>query len=227
MSPPNPIVDARELGRYDAATDTWLLRRASLSVEAGARIVVTGPSGSGKTLLLRALAWLDPLDEGELRWHGQPLAPSTVPSFRSHVIYLHQRPALIEGTVADNLKYPFTLALHGKRRFHEDRARSYLASLERSAEFLQKLGRDLSGGEAQITALLRAVQLEPEVLLLDEPTAALDPAATRAVEQCVDQWFREAPRQRAIVWVSHDRDQAARVADRVIAMEAGTVSVGE
>jgi putative ABC transport system ATP-binding protein len=220
------IVEAVDLGRYAPATNAWLLRHVSLGLEAGQRIVIVGPSGSGKTLLLRSLAWLDPLDAGELRWKGTALSRHTVPAFRSQVIYLHQRPSLIEGTVAENLKYPFSFAVHGKRRFDEARIAQWLEVLGRDAGFLRKSSRDLSGGEAQITALLRAMQLEPAVLLLDEPTAALDQAAAQAVEQCVTQWFREAPPLRTIVWVSHNQQQAARMADRLITMDAGQIVGG-
>jgi putative ABC transport system ATP-binding protein len=220
------ILEARDLGRYAAATDTWLLRDVSLDICAGERLVIVGPSGSGKTLLLRCLAYLDPLDAGTLRWKDATLTRHTVPLFRSHVVYLHQRPALVEGTVADNLQYPFSFAIHKDRRFDEQRVIGWLRSLGRQPEFLEKSSRDLSGGEAQITALLRAMQLEPAVLLLDEPTAALDQAATQAVEQCALQWCREDVQRRTVVWVSHNQEQAARMADRVITLDAGRIVSG-
>lgn len=226
MSRAGAILTARDLGRCDASRTRWLLRGVSLHLNAGERLVVVGPSGSGKTLLLRALAYLDPLDAGELLWRGAALTPSNIPAFRGQVIYIHQRPALIEGTVADNLAYPFSLALHKKRRYDGERIERWLAALGRSADFLSKHSRDLSGGESQITALLRAIQLDPEVLLLDEPTAALDSTAARAVEQCIEQWFREDAQRRSMVWVSHNAEQADRMADRVIAVEAGTVREG-
>jgi putative ABC transport system ATP-binding protein len=220
------ILEARDLGRFAAAIDTWLLRDVSLDIRAGERLVIVGPSGSGKTLLLRCLAYLDPLDAGTLRWKGATLSRHTVPLFRSHVVYLHQRPALVEGTVTDNLKYPFSFAIHKDRRFDEQRMIGWLQSLGRPPAFLQKANRDLSGGEAQITALLRAMQLEPDVLLLDEPTAALDQAATQAVEQCTLQWCREDVQRRTVVWVSHNQEQASRMADRIITMDAGRIVSG-
>src|SRR5205807_6803377 len=136
----------------------------------------------------RALAWLDRLDEGEIRWRSQPLRGDLIPAYRSRVIYLHQRPALFEGTVEDNLRLPFSLKAHRAGRFDRARAVARLAGLGRDPSFLDKSHRDLSGGEAQITALVRALQLDPDVLLLDEPTAALDGTAARAVERLLEHW---------------------------------------
>ena len=113
------------------------------------------PRGAARPSCLRCLAFLDPLEEGTLRWKGATISRHQVPLFRSHVVYLHQRPSLVEGTVADNLKYPFSFAIHRGRRFDEQRVVGWLQSLGRPPEFLQKASRDLSGGEAQITALLR------------------------------------------------------------------------
>ncbi len=86
---------------------------------------------------------------------------------------------------------------------------------------MTKLHRDLSGGEAQLVALLRAIQLDPQVLLLDEPTAALDREATGAVEQLVELWFADERDRRATVWVSHDGRQAARVAGAILRVHDG------
>lgn len=221
-----PRLEAIQIGRRAPATGTWLLRDVSLALRAGERVVVAGPTGSGKTLLLRSLALLDRLDAGQVRWRGAAVCHHRVPTFRSRVICLQQRPALVEGTVLDNLRYPFTLAVHRERQFDGVRVTEWLQALGRDAEFLQKSNRDLSGGEAQITALLRAMQLQPEILLLDEPTAALDADTVQAMEQCVTRWFQELPQERTIVWVSHSQGQATRMADRLIRMEDGRIVAG-
>jgi ABC-type iron transport system FetAB ATPase subunit len=107
-------------------------------------------------------------------------------------MYLHQRPALLDGTVEDNLRLTFALAAHRGRAFHRGRVVGLLEHVGRDTGFLAMADHDLSEGEGQIVALLRAVQLDPVVLLLDEPTASLDAAAACAVEGLVDQWYADA-----------------------------------
>ena len=104
-----PLLEAIGVGRCTVGGDRWLLRDVNATLNAGDRVAVIGPSGSGKSLLLRALALLDPHDCGEIRWRGQLVSGSQVPVYRRHVMYMHQRPPLLEGTVDENLQYPFRL----------------------------------------------------------------------------------------------------------------------
>ncbi|WP_435574561.1 ATP-binding cassette domain-containing protein [Burkholderia cenocepacia] len=103
------------------------------------------------------------------------------------------------------------------------RAEALAAQAGRGADFLDKRASDLSGGEAQITALLRVLQLDPDVLLLDEPTSALDPESARAIEALVGAWFDAAPDARAYMWISHDPAQAARIGTMRLVMQAGVL----
>ena len=110
-------IEATEIGRRDRKSGDWLIRGVSVAIGFGERLGVLGPSGAGKTVLLRAMARLDPLDEGSIRWQGRVVQGEGVPDYRKRVVYLHQRPALLEGTVEDNLRYPFTLRAHRDRSF--------------------------------------------------------------------------------------------------------------
>jgi putative ABC transport system ATP-binding protein len=223
MTTRGPLLKACGIERRDPKGGDPLLSDVCLEVSAGDRTAVVGPSGAGKTLLLRSLALLDSLDAGSVEWNGEPVRGRAVPLFRKSVAYLHQRPAFVEGTVEDNLRLPFSLRVHRGTTFDSRRAVSLLEHLGREESFLAKHARDLSGGEGQVLALVRTIQLSPNVLLLDEPTASLDPKTALAVEALIERWALERPGERAFLWVSHDQEQARRVARRELRIEAGRV----
>lgn len=217
------LLEARGVGRRRPDQEGWLLRDVDLTLSAGDRLAIEGESGAGKSLLLRALGLLDPLESGEIRWHGEAISGEAVPRYRSQVIYLQQAPALDGETVEAILRRPFALGVHQGKQFDWQRVLEALSALGRDRSFLAKSQADLSGGEAQITALLRALQLDASVLLLDEPTAALDRQATHQLEQLVAHWLADGKMERAYVWVSHDETQATRVSDRRLTIERGAL----
>jgi len=182
------------------------LRRApwfaslDLALEAGEIVVLSGPSGSGKTLLLRSLADLDPLDAGEVRVRGRERCEMTAQEWRSRVVYLHQDPVRLPGTVAENLACTERLRA---------RPPEPPTGIPPDGDALR-----LSGGEAQRVALQRALAIEPEVLLLDEAGSALDRASREALEAHVSRWVQGG---RAALWVAHDSGLAARIGAREVA----------
>ncbi|WP_345814297.1 ATP-binding cassette domain-containing protein [Paraburkholderia sp. PREW-6R] len=219
----DPVVLAEGIVRREASRGQMLLQATTFALQAGDRVAISGPSGSGKSVFLRALALLDPLDAGRILWHGAPVARAGIPRYRRSVAYIRQRPALLDGNVEDNLRYPFALQAYRDVRFDRARAASLAAQAGRGDDFLDKHASELSGGEAQITALIRVLQLAPEVLLLDEPTASLDPESSLAIEGLVRAWFDADRSRRASIWVSHDPAQAARMSERHLSMRAGVL----
>ena len=167
---------------------------------------------------------LDATDAGLIEWRGQPVLRADIPSYRRRVAYIAQRPAMVDGTVEDNMRYPFSLKVYRDRRFDRERAVQLASLAGRAADFLDKPAYDLSGGEAQIAALIRVLQVDPDILLLDEPTASLDPASALEIEALVDAWFGAAGLERASIWVSHDPVQARRVGQVQRVMTAGVLS---
>jgi putative ABC transport system ATP-binding protein len=212
------MLDARNISRQ--AGDHWLFEGLSLLITSGERIALSGPSGAGKTLLLRALALLDPLDGGEIRLDGRPIQPSGVPAYRCRVGYLHQGPALAAGTVESNLRLPFSLAAHRQQRFDRARATGLLQRLGKNEEFLARRRGELSGGEAQLVALVRLLQLAPSILLLDEPTTALDPESAELALTLLRDWQKTGG-ERAYLWVTHDVALGERVAARQLRLANG------
>jgi putative ABC transport system ATP-binding protein len=220
------LLEARHLTRRHPENRTALLNDVSLTIEAGMRIVVEGSSGAGKTLLLRALVLLDRLDAGEILWQGRTVRHDSVPPLRRAVSYLHQRAVMLEETVEGALRRPYALQGRHGVAFDREVAERYLSALGRDGSFMNKRTAELSGGEIQITAIVRALQLDPTILLLDEPTAALDAQAALAVETLIAQWIGEQP-QRAFVWVSHNAEQARRMGRQFARMESGRLTVGD
>ena len=187
--------------------------------------MVSGRSGSGKTLLLKTIAMLEPFDEGRILWDGKSVPPFDVPRFRSRVMYLRQTPSLGEGDVMTCLEAPFLLRAHSNRRLDLTRIEHQLQDLGQSAQFLRKNLAELSGGERQILQVIRALQLAPQTLLLDEPTASLDHGTTHRLESVLLHWHSEAP-DRSLIWVSHSSDQIMRLVERSNGRH-GTVEQGQ
>lgn len=214
------LIEARQLIRIAAPGGAALLASTDFSLHSGDRVSIVGASGSGKSVFLRALALLDPPDSGEVVWQGSPVSAQQITRYRASVCYLAQRPAMVDGTVRDNLGLPFTLKAQRQRRFDAQVAEALLAQAGKPASFLDKSAAELSGGEAQIVALIRVLQLKPEVMLFDEPTAALDPQSAAAVERLVLQW---STAERGFVWVTHDPEQARRMGNRHLSMDQGVL----
>lgn len=205
------MLEARTIGRQ--VGERWLWRELSFTLEAGDRLAVAGPSGSGKSLLLRCLAGLDPVAEGEILLDGRPRGGWPMPRYRAAVMLLAQDAVFREGRVEEDLRRPFGFRVHGDKSWDRSRAVALLEKLGRSGDLLERQASELSGGERQSLALVRAWMLEPRILLLDEPTAHLDADAARRVEEALDGWGRGSPGDggRALVWTSHDADLLDRV----------------
>jgi tungstate transport system ATP-binding protein len=189
---------------------TTILTRLSLTIAPGAPTLIVGPNGAGKTRLLRLCMGLDTPSAGRVTWGGR------ADSALARRAILFQRPVMLRRTTAANVAY--ALAQVGTPR--KRRAARVAALLERVglSDLAQRPARRLSGGEQQRLALARALARDPEILLLDEPTANLDPAATRGVEEIV---LMAAQSGIKIVMASHDLGQVRRIAGDVIFLVRG------
>ena len=192
-----------------------VLRDLDARLPVGASSVV-GPSGSGKSTLLRLLNRLADPDSGKVVYEGKDVCEYDPLPLRREVSLVPQLPALIDGTVHDNVAYGPRLAGHSFD------ARSCLELAGLDPDFESRDAAKLSVGEQQRVMLARALALDPRVLLLDEPTSALDQAARDAVETTL----RGLRMRTAIstVVVTHDMDQARRLADYVVRIESGRVT---
>ena len=176
---------------------------------------VMGANGAGKSLLLRLLHGLIPPSAGELLWRGRPLDREG----RSAQAMVFQRPVLLRRSVLANLR--FALAVRGVVGTERAARESEALDRARLHELANRPARVLSAGEQQRLAVVRALACTPRLLLLDEPSASLDPASTHAIEELI---IEARGKGVAIVLVTHDQGQARRLADDIIFLHAGRVA---
>jgi tungstate transport system ATP-binding protein len=191
---------------------TVMLDRLSLAIAPGAPTLIIGPNGSGKTTLLRLCMGLARPSAGRVSWGGRADSP---PGRRA---ILFQRPVMLRRSAAANVAY--ALAQAGTPRRERTARIANLLQRVGLADLAHRPARRLSGGEQQRLALARALARDPEILLLDEPTASLDPAATRAVEEIVRMAAQSGIK---IVMASHDLGQVRRLAGDVIFLVRGAL----
>ncbi len=194
---------------------TFRLEIDDLTIAHGKATALLGPTGAGKTTLLRLLTGLEYPDDGIVEFNGAPLNRTTPLSVLRTISMIHQRPILINGSVADNVAF----GLRARRRDDDSQVADMIGQLG-----LDRLARQdvrlLSGGQVHLVALARSLVLEPQVLLLDEPTANLDPAYVVLVENAIRD--TQLSRGTAVVWATHNMFQARRVSQQVILLLNGS-----
>lgn len=203
---PSPRLSLRDLGNAHGGP-------YSLDLAAGECAMVMGPSGSGKSVLLRLVADLDP-GTGDVWLDGRPRAHFSAPEWRRQVMYLAAEPAWWGATVAEHFP-PSALP----------QLPSLAARLGLRNDLCAKLAdcavAQLSTGERQRLALLRGLVRQPSVLLLDEPTAALDEAAVAAVEALLREYQNQGL---SLLWVTHAQSQAKRMGNRCLYLQHGRLT---
>jgi tungstate transport system ATP-binding protein len=183
-----------------------ILDRLSLTITAGPPTVLIGPNGSGKTTLLKVIMGLLSPNDGRVIYDGRNKSQPD----RAAIVF--QRPVMLRRSAGANIRYALAREQRTDRRVGELLAQVGLSGLE------HRPARQLSGGEQQRLALARALACEPELLLLDEPAASLDPAATKAIEDIVR---TVSARGTKVIMSTHDLGQAKRLAGDIILLHRG------
>ena len=175
-------------------------------ISPGSILVIHGPSGAGKSTLLKILARLIKADGGSVFLNGKDWNTYPANEWRLNVHYVSQQPVMFEGTGEDNLLLPFKIKMVGEKRSLPElnKISDYLDYLGLDKELLNQPAKTLSGGEKARIALLRAVLIEPLVLLLDEPSAYLDQDSRKVTMQFLNQW--SINNQGGIIMVSHSEE---------------------
>ena len=179
----------------------------SLEISEGQLFSIVGPSGAGKSTLLRILHLLEKPTEGELDFRGSRVSFPAAVNLRRQISMVFQRPEVLDGTVLQNVQYP--LKVRGMD--HNGKVEGILKHLD-LFNLANQHAADLSGGELQRLALARALVVEPRVLLLDEPTANLDPYNVELIEMIIEEYHKQGT---TVVLVTHNVFQARRIAQHV------------
>ena len=201
--------------------DKSIIRDISLSVNQGDYITIVGPSGSGKSTLLKLCSNLISPTSGTITYNGRDLATIEPESYRKEVGYCFQRPYLFAKTVRRNILFPYDI-----RDLEPDMNRiEYLFDLlHMPLNYMERRNDELSGGEMQRICLIRSLIFEPNVLLLDEVTSALDATNTSIVENVIDELHKKGI---TIISITHNEEQSLRTANRRITIVDGQLAKEE
>ena len=200
------------------------LKGVSLSIEKGEILAIIGPTGAGKTTLLRLIDQLDRPASGKVLFHGGEVTPRLRTTVRRHISMVLQKPVVFDTSVYDNVAYPLKVRRYDRKAIPE-KVNTMLRTVGLDG-YQKRKARTLSGGETQKVALARALVTDPQLLLLDEPTANLDPMSLNSIEELILRFNRD--NGTAIVIATHEMAQGQRLAHRIgVMMEGELIQVGK
>jgi phospholipid/cholesterol/gamma-HCH transport system ATP-binding protein len=197
----------------------------SLDVPQGQTVAVLGRSGTGKSVLLKLLVGLEPPDSGSVRIAGEEITGLNLRplnEIRKKIGYLFQQAALYDSlTVAQNVAFPLSRHAELAESERNDKVRDLLSSVGMNEEEFEKMPSEISGGMQKRVGLARALALDPEILLLDEPTAGLDPITAAEIGELI----ADLKKKRGItaVVVTHDIHGAKKFSDRLVLLHQGNI----
>ncbi len=197
-----------------------ILQDISLDIKSSEFVALLGPSGSGKSTLLRMLNCLNSPTSGTINFHDKPITDYNITQLRQKVGMVFQSPTMVNGTVKENLTMTQKWTKDGYS-FTDEGLIKTLEQVGLDSEFLYKDARSLSGGEQQRIALARVLLNKPDVLLLDEPTANLDPQLANKILKLVYQLYQDL--KLTVILVSHDHQIIKQFSKRVAYLIDGKI----
>ena len=201
--------------------NTEALRSVSFSVPRGAFTVLIGPSGCGKSTLLRSLLGLIVPDDGRVLFNGKDLFRSDIQRLRHHIGYVIQDGGLFPHLTARQNITLLARRLKRDSMWIDEQVNDLRALTHFPPDALERYPLELSGGQRQRVALMRALILDPDVLLLDEPFGALDPMVRSSLQEEMKQTIDEL--EKTTVMVTHDLSEAAWFSDDIVLMRDGRI----
>lgn len=194
-----------------------ILENINLKVEHGDFISVVGPSGGGKSTLLKLVSNLINASEGSISFKNKDIMQYSPIEVRQQCAYCYQLPYLFGNTVLENLAFPYEIR---EKKIDFDKINELLSLFKMDKDYIDKNVDKLSGGEKQRLALIRTLMFQPEVLLLDEITSALDADNCLIVENIIKDLNQKGT---TILWVTHNIDQSKKHANKLLTIESGKI----
>ncbi len=194
-----------------------ILKDISIKIQRQDYISIVGPSGSGKSTFLKLCCHLISPTQGRILYKNKSLMQYDPIELRKKVSYCFQTPYLFEDNVMNNLAFPYFIR---NKKVDFDRIKKLFDLFHLDQKCLQKEIHKLSGGEKQRIALIRTLLFDPDILLLDEVTSALDIENTLIVERVINYFHQKGT---TILWITHNYEQSKRNANKVLTIEAGKI----
>ncbi len=209
------------LSDLNLTLDRPLFRGLSCHLKAGRFAVLQGESGVGKSSLLRSMVDLESRAQSTLLWQGKPVSDEGIPEFRTQVAYVPQAPPNWSMSVEESLALAFQFRAQGGS-YEAKRAQELCTALRLDTNILGQALPSLSGGQAKRVALVRAILLKPQVLLLDEPASGLDPHSSGAMLALLKDWFEQGePHGRAVLCSTHQPEWCESLTNESWTLKAG------
>lgn len=199
------------------ADNTQILNGITLDIEKGDCISIVGQSGSGKSTLLKICSDLISITSGELYYDGKNYKEYNPLELRRKISYCVQLPHLFGDKVCENLEFPFKIR---KKQMDKARVIALLKRFNLDESFLDKQVKSLSGGEKQRIALIRNFIFEPDIILLDEATAALDKENAKVIEEYVKELNHKGV---TVLWITHSKEQSEGIFNKRITIDEGKI----
>jgi putative ABC transport system ATP-binding protein len=201
--------------------DKRILHDVNVEISKGDFVSISGDSGGGKTTFMRLCSHLISPSDGNILFYGKDILEFDPVFLRREIAYCFQEPFLFGDKVEENLIFPFLVR---NEIFDEARVFHFFETFHIQEDFLKRDVKNLSGGEKQRIALVRSLLFNPQILLLDEVTSALDSNNAKIVEEAVEVFHKEGL---TVLWITHDEEQGKRISNKRIFINRGTIEIME
>lgn len=214
----NPNLIQIENVSFSYEGGTPILEALNLEIKKNQIIIVNGESGAGKSSLLKLLNRFNDVTNGRIVFNNKEITEYRIDELRKAILYLPQIPHTVEGTIEDNLTFPFSFHVHKDKKYDADKAEEWLDYFQLNLPVNHEALK-LSVGQRQRIALIRAMLLKSEVLLLDEPCSALDSANKKLIEQKIESLIEA--REITVVMATHSKVSFSNICPRYFNLSNG------